>query len=78
MNEPILFEIRCPFQRLGKTDGKLYTCNSLCAQLTAGSSGEFRCRKCRLNFWGEVDSRARPMTGVRVKQAEAEEKEQLA
>lgn len=65
-----LFEIRCPFQRLSKADGKLYTCNSLCGKLTAGSSGELRCRKCRLNFWAEVDGRAMATTGVRVKKVE--------
>lgn len=73
MEEPNLFEIRCPFQRLSKKDGKLYTCNSLCAKLTAGSSGEFRCRKCRLNFWGEVNSRAAQTTGVRVKKLKQDE-----
>ena len=70
MQQPNLFEIRCPFQRLAKQDGKLYTCNSLCVKVTAGSAGEARCRKCRLNFEFEVDSRARPRTGVRVKKVE--------
>lgn len=72
MNEPILFEIRCPFERLSKSDGKLYVCNSLSARISAGSSGEFRCRKCRLNFWADVDGRARRTTGVRVKKIEQE------
>lgn len=65
-----LFEIRCPFQRLGKLDGELYSCNSLCVKVTAGSSGEARCRKCHLNFEFEVDNRATLTTGVRVKKAE--------
>ncbi len=68
--EPNLFEIRCPFERLSKTDGKLYPCNSMCVKVTAGSAGEARCRKCRLNFVFEVDSRARRTTGVRVKKVE--------
>lgn len=68
MAELNLFEIRCPFQRLSKKDGKLYSCNSLCVMVTAGSAGEARCRKCRLNFEFEVDNRARATTGVRVKQ----------
>lgn len=73
MEELNLFEIRCPYERLSKKDGKLYVCNSLCAKLTPGSSGEFRCRKCRLNFWGELDSRAKRTTGVRVKKINQDE-----
>lgn len=72
--EPILFEIRCPTERLSKADGKLYICNSLCGKLTAGSSGELRCRKCRVNFWCEVDARARRTTGIRLKKVEQENK----
>lgn len=72
MEEPNLFAIRCPFERLSKQDGKLYQCNSLCGRVTAGSAGELRCRKCRMNFWFEVDNRARRTTGVRVKKAENE------
>lgn len=63
-----LFEIKCPFQRLGRKDGKLYPCNSLCVKVVAGSAGEARCRKCHLNFEFEVDNRARATTGVRLKQ----------
>lgn len=68
-----LFEIRCPFQRLGKTDGRLYPCNSLCVKVARGSAGEARCRKCSLNFQFEVDHRARLTTGVRVKQLNEEQ-----
>jgi hypothetical protein len=75
MQEPELFEIRCPFPRLSKKDGKLYPCNSLCVKVTAGSAGEARCRKCGLNFVFEVDSRARRTTGVRVKKVEQADKE---
>lgn len=70
MEEPILYEIRCPFQRLAQKDGKLYTCNSLCARLKAGSGGELRCRKCRLNFWCEVEDNAKPTIGVKVQKVE--------
>ena len=70
MEEINLYEIRCPFERLSKTDGKLYTCNSLCAKLTAGSQGELRCRKCRLNFWCEISDQAVQRTGVKVKRLE--------
>lgn len=45
-----LFPVRCPFQRLSRSDGKLYRCNSLCARLEPKSAGELRCRKCRLSF----------------------------
>ena len=45
-----LFPIRCPFERLSKTDGKLYRCNSLCVRVKPDSAGEARCRKCRLSF----------------------------
>ncbi len=65
--DPTLYEIRCPFQRLSKNDGKLYQCNSLCAKLEAGSAGELRCRKCRLNFWCEISDEAKQQTGVKVK-----------
>lgn len=68
--QPNLFEIRCPFQRLNK-EGKLYPCNSLCVRVTAGSTGEARCRKCHLTFEFEVDSGAKRTTGVRVKQLES-------
>lgn len=71
--QPTLYEVRCPYQRLGRTDGKLYTCNSLCVKVTAGSAGESRCRKCRLNFIFEIDSRARLATGIRVKKLEENE-----
>lgn len=70
MQNPQLFEIRCPYPRLSKTDGKLYDCNSMCVKVTAGSAGEARCRKCHLNFIFEIDSRARITTGVRVKKIE--------
>lgn len=45
-----LFPVRCPFERLSKTDGKLYRCNSLCVRISSNASGEARCRKCRLSF----------------------------
>lgn len=70
MEERILYEIRCPFQRLSKKEGKLYTCNSLCGRMSAGSSGELRCRKCRLNFEFDIDDQAKPTIGVRVKKVE--------
>lgn len=70
--KPNLIEIRCPFERLSKQDGKLYVCNSLCVKAAPGSSGEARCRKCRMNFEFYIDGRARPTTGVRVKKLEPE------
>ena len=45
-----LFPVRCPFERLSRTDGKLYRCNSLCVRVKPGAEGEARCRKCRLSF----------------------------
>lgn len=45
-----LFPVRCPFERLSRTDGKLYRCNSLCVRVKPSSGGEARCRKCRLSF----------------------------
>ena len=50
-----LFPVRCPFERLSKTDGKLYRCNSLCVRVKPKSAGEARCRKCRLSFSFECD-----------------------
>lgn len=51
-----LFPVRCPFQRLSKSDGKLYRCNSLCARLEPLSKGQLRCRKCRLSFDFDVNT----------------------
>lgn len=48
--EKNLFPVRCPFERLSKSDGKLYRCNSLCVRVAPNSAGEARCRKCRLSF----------------------------
>lgn len=45
-----LFPVRCPFERLSRTDGKLYRCNSLSVKVSPHSAGEARCRKCRLSF----------------------------
>lgn len=50
-----LFPVRCPFERLSKSDGKLYRCNSLCVRVKPHSAGEARCRKCRLSFMFECD-----------------------
>ena len=71
MESPKLFEVRCPYDRLAKKDGKLYPCNSLCVRVTAGSAGEARCRKCGLNFEFEIDSRARLSTGIRVQKIDS-------
>ena len=45
-----IFPVRCPFERLSRSDGKLYRCNSLCVRIGPESFGEARCRKCRLSF----------------------------
>ncbi len=50
-----LFPVRCPFERLSRTDGKLDRCNSLCVRVKPHSAGEARCRKCRLSFNFECD-----------------------
>ncbi len=50
-----LFPVRCPFERLSRTDGKTYRCNSLCVRSFPLSGGEARCRKCRLSFMYKVD-----------------------
>lgn len=50
-----LFPVRCPFERLSRSDGKLYRCNSLSVRVSPHSSGEARCRKCRLSFNFECD-----------------------
>jgi len=51
-----LFPVRCPFERLSRTDGKLYRCNSLCVRVRPNSSGEAHCRKCRLLFNFDCDN----------------------
>lgn len=73
---PVLLEVRCPYERLAKKDGKLYVCNSLCVRVTPGSAGEARCRKCGANFIFDVDNRARMTTGVRVQPIVNEEEKQ--
>lgn len=62
-----LFPVRCPFERLSKTDGKLYRCNSLCVRVNPLSGGEARCRKCRLSFNFECDSNGVVNTYVNAK-----------
>lgn len=44
------YEVRCPYEKLSRTNGQLYKCNSLCVKVSSGSSGEARCRKCYANF----------------------------
>jgi len=61
-----LLEIRCPYERISKSDQKLYKCNSLCVKVTPNSAGEARCRKCGLNFLFVANDGAEPQTGVRV------------
>lgn len=61
-----LLEIRCPYERISKSDQKLYKCNSLCVRVTANSAGEARCRKCALNFLFVANEDAQIQTGVRV------------
>lgn len=61
-----LLEIRCPYERISKSDQKLYKCNSLCVKVTPESAGEARCRKCGLNFLFGVDEDAKVQTGVRI------------
>lgn len=61
-----LLEVRCPYERISKSDEKLYKCNSLCVKVTAGSAGEARCRKCGLNFLFSIDENAQVQTGVRI------------
>lgn len=62
-----LFPVRCPFERLSKTDGKLYRCNSLSVRVRPQSSGEARCRKCRLSFNFECDTNGVVSTFVNIK-----------
>lgn len=65
-NASTLLEVRCPYERISKSDSKLYKCNSLCVKVTAGSAGEARCRKCGLNFLFGADENAQIQTGVRI------------
>lgn len=62
----VLLEVRCPYERISKSDQKLYKCNSLCVKVSAGSAGEARCRKCGLNFLFGADENAQIQTGVRI------------
>lgn len=62
-----LLEVRCPYERISKSDQKLYKCNSLCVRVAAGSGGEARCRKCGLNFLFLLENTAQVQTGVRVR-----------
>lgn len=65
-NLGVLLEVRCPYERISKSDQKLYKCNSLCVKVSPGSAGEARCRKCGLNFLFGVDEDAHIQTGVRI------------
>lgn len=65
-----LFPVRCPFQRLSRTDGKLYRCNSLCVRVKPGAEGEARCRKCRLSFNFACDDKGIVESFVKAKPAE--------
>lgn len=67
MEDNTLFPIRCPYKRLSRSEGKLYRCNSLCVEVTKGSGGVARCRKCSLNFPFRVDEDAKQTVGVTVK-----------
>lgn len=60
-----LLEVRCPYERVSKSDLKVYKCNSLCVKVSPGSSGEARCRKCGANFLFGVKEDAQVQTGVR-------------
>jgi hypothetical protein len=62
-----LFPVRCPFERLSRTDGKLYRCNSLCVRVQPKSGGEARCRKCRLSFMFTCDENGVVSTYVNAK-----------
>lgn len=60
-------EIRCPYEKLSRTNGQLYKCNSLCVKVSNGSAGEARCRKCYANFvFMVVDGRVQTQTVQRV------------
>lgn len=74
-SEETLIEIRCPFERKSKKDGKMYPCNRLCVEVRAGSSGRARCRSCGLRFEFEIDSQSSISTGVRVKKQEENKNE---
>lgn len=62
-----LFPVRCPFERLSRSDGKLYRCNSLSVRVKPNSAGEARCRKCRLSFVFECGEDGVVNTYVNVK-----------
>ena len=61
------FPVRCPIERLSRSDGKLYRCNSLCVRVKPGSAGEARCRKCRLLFEFDCDAEGVVNTYVNAK-----------
>lgn len=65
-----LVEIRCPIERISKTDKNLYKCNRICVKVLPGSAGEAKCRSCHVNFLFEVDEDSKPATGIRVKKIE--------
>ena len=60
-------EIRCPFKKISKFDGKLYQCPQICVKVDPGSSGEAWCRRCKLAFEFEVDSQSNYRPKVKVK-----------
>lgn len=45
-----LVAVRCPYEKISRTNGRTYICGSLCIRVHDGSSGEAHCRKCRAKF----------------------------
>ena len=45
-----LISIKCPYEKISRTNGRTYTCESLCVRVHDGASGEAYCRKCRAKF----------------------------
>lgn len=70
-----LVEIRCPIERVSKTDKNLYKCNRICVKVLPGSAGEAKCRSCHINFLFEVDEDSKPATGIRVKKLDGSDGE---
>ena len=63
-----LVDVRCPFKRTSKSDGKTRSCNHLCVKVYPGSSGETWCSRCNLTFEFEVDNQSKEQKSmVRVK-----------
>lgn len=68
-----LLPVRCPGTVWDKAKGKARKCDTLCVKVYPGSSGECKCRQCKLTFRFYVDSQAKSILSVKAKPVDPEQ-----